>query len=299
MRCYFNQKESKQVNVFVYIDDMYYGKIQAKEKCVTSVDLPDTCKQIRFSFSDAYEDEGKVHANTTTDSWDAWEYETKEDAEGEELEDVENEESKDVEREEPEDEDKLESLEHSDISFGYESSVAAPVDEMSNRRWQFPYDIEFDATVYTEDLVFYPVAFERSELEGGIYYQGRSVETGNLIEMKLKKRVKNFDMDTWRTLYLGVSAIALILCTIGLPYFCDFYVSEYLENQEYYDMTWNGRAQPTFLGRIVICFFGIITSIVVFSEKWNYKGMFREQDMKEEYVVTLEGEVVEIPSVEE
>lgn len=147
MKYYFDQRDSKNVNVFIYVDDEYYGKIYANEACVTSVELLD--------------DQSGAFLEDDSDESEVTETET----------------------EETKDPDLLESVAYQDMHFGYEDFVKIPYDGMSNRRWQFPYDVEIDISAYSEDLTFYPAAFERREVDGGIYYQGRTVENCNLLEL--------------------------------------------------------------------------------------------------------------------
>ena len=143
MKYYFDQRDSKNVNVFIYVDDEYYGKIYANEACVTSVELPDEAKRIRLSFSDAFTSIDRVKSNTSVGDWDLSELD--DDQSGAFLED-DSDDGEEAEIEAPVDPDLLESVAYQDMHFGYEDFVTIPYDDMINRRLQFPYDVEIDTS---------------------------------------------------------------------------------------------------------------------------------------------------------
>ena len=55
MKLYFDQRQAEKINVFVYFDDDYYGKVVATKGDVTGIEVPINTQKVRLSFTDIFD----------------------------------------------------------------------------------------------------------------------------------------------------------------------------------------------------------------------------------------------------
>lgn len=145
--------------------------------------------------------------------------------------------------------------------------------------WQFPYNIEIDASEINNDLLFVPAEFEDRVLKGGHYYRAVDVKHGIFIKMKLIKRVKDFGMEEYRRKKLLIWGAIFVAGIIGLP------IGFTLYQHEGMDPWWYKTHGSTFVLSILAIFLGRI----MFMSYWKYGGMYREKEMQKELIITDAG----------
>lgn len=233
MRCYFDQRNFEQVNVYIYIDDTYHGKLVAKERTITGIELPQSAKKVRLSFSSVFDSSKELDSAVVNQEKETHIPETK----------------------------------------GTRSYII-------NKAWEYAYDVEFDASKYSEDVVFIPENFKVKALKEGVFYRGMVLRNEMTIEQKLIKRVKSFGIEEHRKKTLLKCVVSFPICCVLLYNNLRHYILDNILNQHCGDY---GFHQEFLVSIILFSVLGIIGSAIVFKNKWSYCGLYREKEMDQEY----------------